>query len=122
VARTQAGIPLPGIDVCIRDEQGHDIPFDGHTMGDLYVRGLWVIDPYYQVDHPDSWLPPATSRQPNRRAQLPRWEAGAATRHVPSRQATAAGCSLGTDGKVGEADPVESSLHESARSVWHESA
>jgi len=55
VARTQAGIPLSGIDVCIRDEQGHDVPFDGHTMGDLYVRGLWVIDRYYQEDHPDSF-------------------------------------------------------------------
>jgi fatty-acyl-CoA synthase len=45
--RTQAGTPLPGIDVCIRDDAGQHVPFDGQTMGDLYVRGPWVIDRYY---------------------------------------------------------------------------
>jgi len=45
-ARTQAGVPLPGIDVAIRDERGHDVAFDGETMGDLYVRGPWVTDRY----------------------------------------------------------------------------
>ncbi|MHB1487362.1 MAG: long-chain fatty acid--CoA ligase [Acidimicrobiales bacterium] len=46
-ARTQAGVPLPGIDVVIRDGEGHDVPFDGETMGDLYVRGPWVTERYF---------------------------------------------------------------------------
>jgi fatty-acyl-CoA synthase len=46
VARTRAGLPLPGIEVCIRDEEGRDVPFDGETMGVLHVRGPWVVDSY----------------------------------------------------------------------------
>jgi len=45
-ARRQAGLPLPGIEVSIRDEQGNRLPFDGESMGDLCVRGPWVIDEY----------------------------------------------------------------------------
>ncbi len=46
-ARGQAGIPLPGIEIAIRDEDQVDLPFDGSAIGDLYVRGPWVIDGYY---------------------------------------------------------------------------
>jgi fatty-acyl-CoA synthase len=45
-ARTRAGLPLPGLDVSIRDEAGADVAFDGETMGDLVVRGPWVVDEY----------------------------------------------------------------------------
>lgn len=45
-ARTQAGLPIPGIEVTIRDEAGADVPFDGETMGALHVRGPWVADSY----------------------------------------------------------------------------
>lgn len=45
-ARTQAGLPIPGVEVCIRDEAGKDLPFDGVSMGALHVRGPWVIDGY----------------------------------------------------------------------------
>ncbi len=44
--RTQAGIPLPGISVTIRDDAGQPVPRDGESMGNLYVRGPWVIDAY----------------------------------------------------------------------------
>jgi fatty-acyl-CoA synthase len=37
--RTEAGLPAPGVDVPIRDAEGREVPFDGTTMGDLYVRG-----------------------------------------------------------------------------------
>jgi fatty-acyl-CoA synthase len=49
-ARTQAGLPLPGIDVSIRDVDGTPIAFDGKTPGDLYCRGPWVIDGYLHGD------------------------------------------------------------------------
>ena len=34
-ARSQAGIPLPGISVTIRDDVGQPVPSDGESMGDL---------------------------------------------------------------------------------------
>jgi fatty-acyl-CoA synthase len=47
--RTQAGLPVPGVDVLIRDADGQEVPFDGTTMGDLYVRGPWVADGYWNA-------------------------------------------------------------------------
>jgi fatty-acyl-CoA synthase len=48
--RCQAGLPLTGIDVAIRDDQGQDVPWDGDSMGDLLVRGPWVVDSYLHGD------------------------------------------------------------------------
>ncbi len=48
VVRTQAGLPLPGIEVSVRDEHNVETPRDGKTMGDLLVRGPWVADGYYK--------------------------------------------------------------------------
>jgi fatty-acyl-CoA synthase len=45
-ARTRAGLRLPGLDITLRDESGATVAFDGETMGDLYVRGPWVVDGY----------------------------------------------------------------------------
>jgi fatty-acyl-CoA synthase len=44
--RGQAGLPAPGIDLCIRDDQGRDVAWDGRTMGQLHVRGPWIADGY----------------------------------------------------------------------------
>lgn len=54
-ARTQAGLPIPGIEVTIRDEGGADVPFDGETMGVLHVRGPWVADSYLNGAGPESF-------------------------------------------------------------------
>jgi fatty-acyl-CoA synthase len=48
VVRTQAGLPLPGVQVTIRGPDGAETPRDGKTMGDLLVRGPWVIDSYFR--------------------------------------------------------------------------
>jgi fatty-acyl-CoA synthase len=45
-ARTKAGLPLPGVEVSIRDEGGVEVPADDESMGDLCVRGPWVVDGY----------------------------------------------------------------------------
>jgi len=45
-ARTQAGLPIVGVDVTLRDAEGATVAFDGTSMGDLYVRGPWVVDSY----------------------------------------------------------------------------
>ena len=47
-ARTQAGLPIPGLDISIRDEAGGEVPADGESMGNLYVRGPWVADSYWK--------------------------------------------------------------------------
>jgi fatty-acyl-CoA synthase len=44
--RAQAGLPLPGVMIRLRDEDGDQVAFDGHTMGTLEVRGPWVADGY----------------------------------------------------------------------------
>jgi fatty-acyl-CoA synthase len=44
--RGQAGLPLPGITLEVRDEAGASVPWDGETMGELLVRGPWVADEY----------------------------------------------------------------------------
>jgi acyl-CoA synthetase (AMP-forming)/AMP-acid ligase II len=46
--RSKAGIPLPGVEVTIRGADDKETPRDGKTMGDLLVRGPWVIDGYYK--------------------------------------------------------------------------
>jgi fatty-acyl-CoA synthase len=45
-AGRQAGLPLPGVEVSIRDEDGSVVPYDGTTMGALHVRGPWVTAGY----------------------------------------------------------------------------
>jgi acyl-CoA synthetase (AMP-forming)/AMP-acid ligase II len=46
--RCQAGLPIFGLDVSVRDESGNEVPADGETMGDLYVRGPWVAASYWK--------------------------------------------------------------------------
>jgi fatty-acyl-CoA synthase len=53
VVRSQAGLPVPGVEVTIRDDAGNDVAFDGETMGELLVRGPWVIDEYLYGEGPD---------------------------------------------------------------------
>ncbi|KKL34256.1 long-chain fatty acid--CoA ligase [Burkholderia contaminans FFH2055] len=54
------GAVIPGIDMKIVDGQGHELPWDGKTAGDLFVRGPWIIDSYYGNDTSpleDGWFP-----------------------------------------------------------------
>lgn len=44
--RGQAGLPLPGVAVSLRDDEGNELPWDGETMGNLHVRGPWVTAGY----------------------------------------------------------------------------
>ncbi len=54
-ARGQAGLPLPGVEISIRDDDGHEVAFDGETMGALHVRGPWVADSYLHGHGSDSF-------------------------------------------------------------------
>lgn len=53
--RSQAGLPLPGVDVSIRGVDGQEVSSDGATMGDLYVRGPWVADCYWKSAGPEQF-------------------------------------------------------------------
>ena len=55
LARTQAGLPMPGVEVSVRGEDGEEVPADGATMGDLYVRGPWIADSYFKGAEPDKF-------------------------------------------------------------------
>ncbi|WP_368409297.1 long-chain fatty acid--CoA ligase [Halomarina litorea] len=45
--RAMAGVPVPGMQLRIRDEDGEDLPHDGEAMGELQVRSPWVVDSYH---------------------------------------------------------------------------
>ncbi len=45
--RARQGTPVPGIEIRAVDDQGQEIPWDGKAIGELQVRGPWVISSYY---------------------------------------------------------------------------
>ncbi|BCL12402.1 long-chain-fatty-acid--CoA ligase [Micromonospora sagamiensis] len=49
-AASQAGLPVPTVDLSIRDGDGAEVVWDGEQLGDLYVRGPWVADSYLHGD------------------------------------------------------------------------
>jgi fatty-acyl-CoA synthase len=52
---SQAGLPLPGVAISIRGPDGAETPRDGKTMGDLLVRGPWIVDSYYKGEGADQF-------------------------------------------------------------------
>ncbi|KPV42248.1 long-chain fatty acid--CoA ligase [Alicyclobacillus ferrooxydans] len=46
--RTKTGLLLPGLEMRLVDAEGKDVPFDGKAMGELLLRGPWVIGEYYK--------------------------------------------------------------------------
>lgn len=58
VAKT--GLPLPGLELEIVDDEGARVPHDGVSLGNLLIRGPWVCSEYYMDPHPerfrDGWL------------------------------------------------------------------
>jgi fatty-acyl-CoA synthase len=50
--RATQGYPVVGVDLRIVDDAGHEQPWDGQAMGEIQVRGPWVVRAYY--DNPES--------------------------------------------------------------------
>jgi fatty-acyl-CoA synthase len=50
--RAKAGMPVPGVELRIVDEDGNRVPKDGETYGELQARGPWVADGYH--NRPDA--------------------------------------------------------------------
>src|SRR5438270_581156 len=44
----KAGRPVFGVEMKIVDDQGHALPHDGEAVGELLVRGPWIISSYFE--------------------------------------------------------------------------
>jgi len=39
---------MPGVDCRLIDQNGHDVPFDGVSQGEVLLRGPWIIERYHK--------------------------------------------------------------------------
>lgn len=46
--RARQGIPVPGVDIEVLDEEGLAVPWDDGHPGEIYVRGPWIAASYYE--------------------------------------------------------------------------
>jgi len=53
--RAKQGIEFPGVEMRIVGEDGAVAPRDGKTMGELQVRGVWVIRSYFKTHNRDNF-------------------------------------------------------------------
>jgi fatty-acyl-CoA synthase len=44
------GLPTSGVDIRIVDADGNDLPHDGTSVGEVLMRGPWVIERYHKLD------------------------------------------------------------------------
>jgi fatty-acyl-CoA synthase len=50
------GMPLPFVELRVRDFDGKEVPWDGEAMGELEIRGPWVAAGYYDTpEQADRW-------------------------------------------------------------------
>ena len=48
--REGQGRPPFGVELRIIDDEGHVLPNDGETQGELQIRGHWIVDTYFKVE------------------------------------------------------------------------
>ncbi len=46
--RVKTGLPIPGIDVRVVDEEMNPVPPDNETVGEIVLRGPWITGEYYE--------------------------------------------------------------------------
>ena len=60
--RAKQGYASVGVELRAVDEAGQEVPWDGKTMGELQVRGPWIVKAYYNNPEgakqftPDGWF------------------------------------------------------------------
>jgi acyl-CoA synthetase (AMP-forming)/AMP-acid ligase II len=61
--RVKSGLPIAGIEVEVVDENGVPVPCDNETIGEIVLRGPWIMGEYYkdpektaQVWRDDGWF------------------------------------------------------------------
>jgi fatty-acyl-CoA synthase len=52
--RAKQGLPVPLVDVAVRNEAG-DVPHDGKTSGEVLIRGPWIAGSYVGGHSPERW-------------------------------------------------------------------
>ena len=59
--RVKQGRAIFGVDMKIVGANGEELPWDGRTYGDLYVKGSWILDKYFKGEGGDplrdGWFP-----------------------------------------------------------------
>jgi fatty-acyl-CoA synthase len=59
--RLKQGRAIYGVDMKIVDADGKELPWDGKTYGDLYVKGPWIVREYFRGEGGDplvdGWFP-----------------------------------------------------------------
>ncbi len=53
--RAKTGRAVPGVELRIVDEDGHELPWDACAVGEIEVRGPWVTTSYWQDLAPDKF-------------------------------------------------------------------
>jgi acyl-CoA synthetase (AMP-forming)/AMP-acid ligase II len=46
--RVKTGTPVPGLEVQVLDDQGKPIPHDNATVGEIVIRGPWIMMEYFK--------------------------------------------------------------------------
>jgi len=53
--RAKQGITFPGVEIRIVTDEGEIAPWDGKTIGELQIKGAWVINSYFKSDNQDTF-------------------------------------------------------------------
>ena len=60
--QAKQGLVVPGLELKVVDDDGEEVPWNGEDFGELYVRGPWVTDSYFErpeaneADFEGAWL------------------------------------------------------------------
>ena len=53
--RATQGMPAPFVDLRLVDDDGTEVPWDGHSTGEIEVRGPWIANGYYNEEAPEKF-------------------------------------------------------------------
>ncbi|MFO7682241.1 MAG: long-chain fatty acid--CoA ligase [Chloroflexota bacterium] len=54
--KAKQGYAVPGVEMRIVDLDGKELPWDGQQMGELQVRGPWIISQYFKREVTDDYM------------------------------------------------------------------
>ena len=52
---SKAGLPMPGVELDIFDEDFNRLPHDGQSVGEILIRGPWICSEYFQNPQPEKF-------------------------------------------------------------------
>ena len=52
--KRRQGLLVPGVDCRLVDQDGHDVPFDGVSQGEVLLRGPWIIERHHELEEDTS--------------------------------------------------------------------